>query len=1193
MSNSSFNLFDLNGSNGFIINGIAPGDNLGSSVSYAGDINNDGIDDLIIGAPDVYSNGITFAGQSYVVFGGKNVANSGFLNPSSLNGTNGFAINGIGEFERSGSSVSYAGDINNDGIDDLIIGAPTAFVKDNKYIGQSYVVFGGTNVGSSGTLNVSSLNGTNGFLITNFGFGNDAGDINNDGIDDLIVWQYDAGQSYVVFGGANVGSSGILDLSSPNSTNGFLIDAPFGNKVGDINNDGIDDLIFAEFIPYPNTGQGTVQTYVVFGGTNVGSSGNFNLSSLNGTNGFAINGISAVEYAGFSVSSAGDINGDGIDDLIIGAAGDFGSVGQSYVVFGGTNVGNSGNFNVSSLDGTNGFTIKGIAGRSGLSVSNIGDLNNDGFDDLIIGAPNASPNGINDSGQSYVVFGGTNVGSGGTLNLSDLNGINGFAINGIAPGDEIGWSVSDAGDINNDGVDDVIIGAFFASPNGNTWAGQSYVLFGGTNVGSTDILNLTGTLDADTLVGTVGNNIIDGLAGIDTLTGNGGQDKFVFRSGNGNDIITDFGGVGTGSNPSAAVIDNVDTLEFIGAGLTARNLQLTQIGNNLEVTFENVASTKVTLQNFKSENLDNLPATPSRGVLGNILFDGQAQISDSFDVINANSTQSSIFNKNTVTFLNDLNNNIAGFNNSNDVINGQGGDDIIDSKSGDDLLRGGTGNDTLVGGEGNDTLVGGTGNDTFIVRLGDGNDIITDFGGVGNIDTLQFIGAGLTARNLLLNENYDYLQNYSYLEITFENVASTKVSLQNFKLENLDNPANPSLGTLGNIQFDGETSITDSFDVINADFYQTSILKENTVTFINAYSRNITGFDNSNDVINSVGGSNTIDGKSGDDLLRGSRYYNDTLIGGTGNDTLVAGSSGNTTFVVRLGDGNDIITNFDGVGTGYDPSEVVAENFDTLQFIGTGLTARNLQLTQNRNNLEVTFENAANTKVTLQNFQLENLDNEFARVISRNIGNIQFDGETTIRNSIDVIDANSTQGSIFNKNTVTFLNELNNKIAGFDNSNDVINGQGGNDKIDGLSGDDLLRGDAGNDTLIGGAGNDTLVGGAGADSFLYNTNAAFASSAVGQDTITDLNPLQGDNIILDKTTFSAITSAAGTGFSKKSDFQVTNLGGTSTAKIVYNSVTGELFYNENGSAAGFGSGGLFATLTGAPTLTASDFLVQA
>jgi Ca2+-binding RTX toxin-like protein len=307
---------------------------------------------------------------------------------------------------------------------------------------------------------------------------------------------------------------------------------------------------------------------------------------------------------------------------------------------------------------------------------------------------------------------------------------------------------------------------------------------------------------------------------------------------------------------------------------------------------------------------------------------------------------------------------------------------------------------------------------------------------------------------------------------------------------------------------------------------------------------------------------------------------------------VINGTVGNDTFVTQLNNGNDIITDFGGIGINSNPSSAVIAKVDTLQFVGAGLTVRNLQLTQNSNDLEVTFEDVANTKVTLQNFQLENLENLSASATRPVIGNILFDGQDSITDSFDVINANSTQTSIFNKNTVTFLNDLNNNIVGFDNSNDVINGQGGNDTINGNSGDDLLRGCAGDDLLIGGQGNDILIGGMGVDAFVYNTNAAFTSATVGIDTIADFNHSDGDKIVLDKTTFSAITSVVGTAFSN-SDFQITSLGAVSNAVIVYDSMTGQLSYNQNGSAAGFGTGGQFAQLTGAPTLTASDFIIQA
>ncbi len=176
-----------------------------------------------------------------------------------------------------------------------------------------------------------------------------------------------------------------------------------------------------------------------------------------------------------------------------------------------------------------------------------------------------------------------------------------------------------------------------------------------------------------------------------------------------------------------------------------------------------------------------------------------------------------------------------------------------------------------------------------------------------------------------------------------------------------------------------------------------------------------------------------------------------------------------------------------------------------------------------------------------------------------------------------------------------------NGTAGSDNltgtaNADVMYGFAGNDTLSGLAGNDILKGGNGNDALSGGAANDPLTGGLGADKFIYDTNAAFATSAVGVDTITDFTIGQGDKIVLDKTTFTSISSIPGTGFSIANEFaKVTTdaLAATSAADIVYNTATGGLFYNPNGAAAGFGTGAKFLTLTNKPALTASQFLIKA
>ncbi|WP_339379206.1 hypothetical protein [aff. Roholtiella sp. LEGE 12411] len=448
---ASLDLSSLNGSNGFVINGININryDESGESVSNAGDINGDGFDDLIIGARYADPNGQVDAGSSYVVFG----TNSGFnasLDVSSLNGSNGFVINGINERDRSGTSVSNAGDINGDGFDDLIIGARYADPNGQYSAGSSYVVFG-TNSGLNASLNLSSLNGSNGFVIN----GINGGDLS---------------------GGSVSGA-------------------------GDINGDGIDDLIIGASFASPNGQQSAGSSYVVFG-TNSGFSASLDVSSLNGSNGFVINGINANDNLGNSVSSAGDINGDGFDDLIIGVSG----ARSSYVVFG-TNSGFSASLDLSSLNGSNGFVINGIGSTS---VSSAGDINGDGFDDLIIGT--------NSTKSSYVVF-GTNSGFGDSLDLSSLDGSQGFVINAINKNYNSSISVSSAGDINGDGFDDLIIGANYTNSfpqldfdrDGNKIfpivtikSGSSYVVFGFAAPTPTNkppvAVNDTATTDEDTAV---------------------------------------------------------------------------------------------------------------------------------------------------------------------------------------------------------------------------------------------------------------------------------------------------------------------------------------------------------------------------------------------------------------------------------------------------------------------------------------------------------------------------------------------------------------------------------------------------------------------------------------------------------------------------------------------------------------------
>ncbi|WP_270933141.1 beta strand repeat-containing protein [Falsiroseomonas oryzae] len=946
----------------FRIDGAAIDDHAGVAIAAVGDQDGNGLADLLVGAALADPGGQDAAGTAYVVWSTGVAGSVDLLDLESEASGEGFAIFGEAAGDHAGHALGAIADLNGDGTAEILVGAPGSDAAGID-AGATYVVWGRD--GDDTTVALTDVaGGAGGFRITGEAEGDEAGsalaslaDLNGDGKAEILVGApgsdaggVDAGAAYVVFGKA---TGAAVDLAAVAvGTGGFRITgATPGERVGsvlaalgDVNGDGRRDILLgADGI-----------AYVVFGKADRAE---VDLAAVAaGAGGFAILPEGAGDLSAIAVAGGGDLNRDGVADIVIGAShndeGGF-NAGAVYVVWGGA----KGPVDLSAIAlGAGGAKVVGAAGSlTGSSVAVAPDMNGDGAAELIIGSPGASgervsvlyapaawqpdlnvygTNGddalgvgagglhvIGDGADSiYALDGADSVAAGGGADMLDggsgpdtLAGGNGNDTYVVDSADDV---VAEAG---GEGADTVLAAASFTLPDevevlkltttGRVGSGNA---LDNLLLGTTGADTLKGAAGIDTLGGDAGNDSLDGGTGADSMAGGTGSDAyFVDDAG---DAVVDASGVDTVVAGIDGYVLGADIEVLVlaggahaGSGHGGAN---TLVGGAGADSLFGLGGLDSLVGAGGDDRLDGGSGADSMaGGAGNDLY--------LVDDIGDRVTELALGGLDTVSSV--VDHTLAS---EVDVLVLAAAGHRGTGNGGANLMIGSAGADTLDGGAGADTLEGGTGDDTYIA---DGADVIVETAAGGHDVVRSSVGLALgdEVEDLVLTG----------LGLAGTGNASANAILGSAGADTLDGGggADTLTGAAGNDLYrvdDAADAVTEApgggIDSIAASV-DAVLPAEVEALLLEGAARHGTGnaLDNllrggaGNDLLEGVDGADTLDGMAGAD----------TMDGGAGNDTYLITDGGDV--VVELpGGGFDTVV----VSTDW----VLATGIEGVQLVGTG-----------------------------------------------------------------------------------------------------------------------------------------------------------------------------------------------------------------------------------------------------------------